>query len=39
VARKPGDRINIETDILARYVDQLLRERDVLPTPPAEAPQ
>lgn len=23
-ARKPGDRINIETDILARYVDSLL---------------
>jgi riboflavin synthase len=27
VRRKPGDRINLETDILARYVDQLLGER------------
>ncbi len=26
-ARKPGDRINLETDILARYVDQLLEAR------------
>jgi riboflavin synthase len=37
VSRKPGDRINIETDILARYVDQLLRERDGQPTPANEA--
>jgi riboflavin synthase len=27
VARKPGDRINLETDIIARYVEQLLNER------------
>jgi riboflavin synthase len=27
ISRKPGDRINLETDILARYVDQLLAER------------
>lgn len=25
--RKPGDRVNVETDILARYVDQLLAAR------------
>jgi riboflavin synthase len=25
--RKPGDHINIETDILARYIDNLLAER------------
>ncbi len=25
--RSPGDRINLETDIIARYVEQLLRER------------
>ena len=25
--RQPGDRINIETDILARYIDNLLSER------------
>jgi riboflavin synthase len=28
VRRKPGDRINLETDILARYVEQLLDERE-----------
>ncbi|MCS7275600.1 MAG: riboflavin synthase [Dehalococcoidia bacterium] len=27
VRRRPGQRVNLETDILARYVDQLLRER------------
>jgi riboflavin synthase len=27
VRRQPGDRINLETDILARYVEQLLEER------------
>ncbi len=26
VARKPGDRINLETDIIARYVEQLVAE-------------
>ena len=26
-SRKPGDSINLETDLLARYVDQLLQER------------
>jgi riboflavin synthase len=25
--RKPGDRVNLESDIIARYVDQLLTER------------
>jgi riboflavin synthase len=25
--RKPGDRINIETDIIARYVEQMLEDR------------
>ncbi|HEY8490035.1 MAG TPA: riboflavin synthase [Dehalococcoidia bacterium] len=25
--RKPGDRVNLETDIIARYVEQLLAER------------
>jgi len=25
--RKPGDRVNLETDILARYIDTLLEER------------
>ncbi len=27
IRRKPGDKINLETDILARYVDQLLADR------------
>ena len=27
--RKPGDQINLETDILARYVDQLLEARGI----------
>ncbi|HXG42712.1 MAG TPA: riboflavin synthase [Dehalococcoidia bacterium] len=27
VRRRPGQRVNLETDILARYVDQMLRER------------
>ncbi|PFG75181.1 MULTISPECIES: riboflavin synthase [Tepidiforma] len=27
VGRKPGDRVNLETDILARYVDALLEAR------------
>lgn len=26
-ARKPGDRVNLETDIIGRYVEQLLEER------------
>ena len=26
-ARKPGDRVNLETDIIARYVDQMLQDR------------
>ena len=26
-ARKPGDRLNLETDIIARYVDQMLEDR------------
>lgn len=26
IARKPGDRVNLETDILARYVQEYLRE-------------
>jgi riboflavin synthase len=25
--RKPGDRVNLESDIIARYVDQMLTER------------
>jgi riboflavin synthase len=25
--RKPGDRLNLETDIIARYVDQMLQDR------------
>jgi riboflavin synthase len=29
--RKPGDRINLETDIIARYVEQLLEARGILP--------
>jgi riboflavin synthase len=37
VHRKPGDRINIETDILARYVDNLLAER--APSPPNPLPE
>ncbi len=28
VARKPGDRINLETDIIARYVEQFVAGRD-----------
>ncbi|MCK6555221.1 riboflavin synthase [Candidatus Binatia bacterium] len=26
--KRPGDTVNIETDIIARYVEQLVRERD-----------
>ncbi len=26
-SRKPGDRVNIETDIIARYVEQMLEDR------------
>jgi riboflavin synthase len=29
VRRRPGQRVNLETDIVARYVEQLLRERPV----------
>lgn len=28
VTKKPGDSVNLETDIIARYVDQLLSERE-----------
>jgi riboflavin synthase len=28
VARKPGDRINLESDIIARYVENLLAGRE-----------
>jgi riboflavin synthase len=28
VSKKPGDSVNLETDIIARYVDQLLSERE-----------
>jgi riboflavin synthase len=28
LSKKPGDRVNLETDIIARYVDQLLSERE-----------
>lgn len=28
VTKKPGDTVNLETDIIARYVDQLLSERE-----------
>jgi riboflavin synthase len=28
VSRRPGDRINLETDIIARYVEQLLAARE-----------
>ncbi len=30
--REPGDRVNLETDILARYVGELLGERGLLPS-------
>jgi riboflavin synthase len=33
--RKPGDRINLETDIIARYVDALLEDRGAVSAPPA----
>jgi len=29
--RKPGDRVNLESDIIARYVDQMLTERGYEP--------
>lgn len=32
VNRKPGDRINLETDIIARYVEQYVREMAPQPT-------
>ena len=28
MTKKPGDRVNLESDIIARYVEQLLDERD-----------
>ena len=28
VSKTPGDSVNLETDIIARYVDQLLNERE-----------
>ncbi len=28
--RKPGDRLNLETDIIARYVEQMLEDRRVI---------
>ncbi len=28
MSKKPGDSVNLETDIIARYVDQLLSERE-----------
>ncbi len=31
LTRKPGDSINLESDIMARYVDQILQERGVIP--------
>lgn len=30
-ARKPGDRVNLETDIIARYVEAMLQDRAVIP--------
>ena len=32
-ARRPGDAVNLETDIIARYVGQLLGERGILDHP------
>ncbi|MEO6196751.1 MAG: riboflavin synthase [Dehalococcoidia bacterium] len=34
--KEPGASINLESDIIARYVDQLLQERGVIPKEPAE---
>ena len=28
IARKPGDHVNLETDIIARYVEQFVAERN-----------
>lgn len=30
-ARQPGDRVNLETDIIARYVEAMLQDRNVVP--------
>ena len=35
-ARQPGDRVNLETDIIARYVEAMLQDRNIVP--PDEAP-
>lgn len=32
-----GDRVNLESDLIGKYVDRLLQERGVLPTKPAPA--
>jgi riboflavin synthase len=32
IGRKPGDRINLETDIIARYVQQFVADSGLLPT-------
>lgn len=34
--RKPGDRVNLETDIIARYVEQMLEDRESMPQPRRE---
>lgn len=30
-ARQPGDRVNLETDIIARYVEAMLQDRNIVP--------
>lgn len=35
-ARQPGDRVNLETDIIARYVEAMLQDRNIVP--PDETP-
>jgi len=30
-ARQPGDRVNLETDIIARYVEAMLEDRNIVP--------
>jgi riboflavin synthase len=31
-ARQPGDRVNLETDIIARYVEAMLEDRAIIPS-------
>jgi riboflavin synthase len=35
--KQVGDKVNLESDLIGKYVERLLQERGVLPTKPAPA--